>query len=289
MSTTCAQGVYECGFAAKFVPSGVDSCAAYDGSATQPSHLRGLVVAGGVTMMVMAFGIGANDASNSWATTVGSGALSLRKAVWVGAVAEFLGAVTLGAGVAKTIKGTSDIKDPKCWACGYCDSEMSSYMGGMFAALVATAVFLLLATFTRMPVSTTHAIVGGVVGMTVFGAGGHCLNWAYDGGLAGIAASWVISPVLSGVVAIGCYAVTKVLVVSPPSCFTSSSRWRWSESTASHVNGGIILTLQSFSIAFMILLNAEPTKGWERSLQLGISVGLAAFVSCACGKGGGGG
>ena len=71
---------------------------------------------------------------------MGSGALPLRAAVVLGGAMEWLGAVSLGAGVAKTIKGTTDIHDPTCWACGYCDSTMALYMGGMFAALVATAV-----------------------------------------------------------------------------------------------------------------------------------------------------
>jgi phosphate/sulfate permease len=67
--------------------------------------------------------------------------------------------------------GTSKTDDASCWACGYCDSEMSLYMVAMTAALFAAGVFLILVTFTAMPVSTTHAIVGGTVGAAAVGAG----------------------------------------------------------------------------------------------------------------------
>jgi len=145
----------------------------------------------------MCFGIGANDAANSLGTSVGSGAISLTQAVLLGGVMEWLGALGLGYGVAKTIKGwfcflfwffgflvfgfssrrrsstagTSKTDDASCWACGYCDSEMSLYMVAMTAALFAAGVFLILVTFTAMPVSTTHAIVGGTVGAAAVGAG----------------------------------------------------------------------------------------------------------------------
>jgi solute carrier family 20 (sodium-dependent phosphate transporter) len=123
-----------------------------------------------------------------------------------------LGAVTLGYGVSDTIqKGVSDIEDSECWACGYCDSQISVYQGGMFGALVSAAIFLLLSSSTSMPVSATHAVVGGVVGMTWAAVGTSCINWDYDG-LGGIMASWVISPVLSGVIGSITYLLTSKLI-----------------------------------------------------------------------------
>lgn len=103
-------------------------------------------------MCVMAFGIGSNDAANSWATSVGSGAIKLRTALILGAICEFSGTVLLGSGVAKTIKeDISNIENEDCWACGYCDSKMSLFQAGMLASLMSTAVFLLLSSFTSMP------------------------------------------------------------------------------------------------------------------------------------------
>ena len=129
-----------------------------------------LIVSGSMIAIVMSICIGGNDAANAWGATVGSGAIPLRRALLIGGFGEWLGATLLGAGVSNTIqKGVSHPEDPACWACGYCDSRMSVYAVGMLAALIGACVFLLLATFGKMPVSTTHAIVGGVVGMTMVG------------------------------------------------------------------------------------------------------------------------
>ena len=120
---------------------------------------------------------GANDAANSWGTSVASGAISVRSACWAGSLLEWLGAVALGGGVSTTVKkGVADIRRPDCWACGYCDSTMSLYMLGMLASLCAAAAFMILASYASMPVSTTHSIVGAIVGMTVFGTGWRCLK-----------------------------------------------------------------------------------------------------------------
>lgn len=110
-------------------------------------------------MCVSAFAIGANDSANAWGTSVGSNAISLKTAVVLAAGTDFLGAVTLGYGVSDTIqKGVSDITDENCWACGYCDSKYSVYTIGMFAASLSSAIFLILASFAKMPVSATHAM-----------------------------------------------------------------------------------------------------------------------------------
>ena len=157
---------------------------------------------------------GANDSANAWASSVGSGAISLRAAVVLGGFGEWLGATLLGYGVSDMIKkGVADTTDPDCWACGYCDSGMAVYAVGMLCALLAAALFLLLATFAAMPVSTTHAIIAGVVGMTMVGSaemdGVACLNWAWSGGLTSIVASWAISPLFSGAVAFAIFRATK--------------------------------------------------------------------------------
>ena len=97
----------------------------------------------------------------------------------------------------------------------YCDSLMSVYAVGMLGSLVGAAFFLLIAIKYKMPVSTTHSIVGGVVGVTVFGVGGSCLNPAFKGGLGGIMASWAISPLLSGLIGVLMY-VTHTCGLLPP-------------------------------------------------------------------------
>lgn len=126
----------------------------------------------------------------------------------------------------------TDVQAPACWACGYCHSKMSLYMLGMTAALLATAVFLILSSATSMPVSTTHAVVGAVLGMTAAGTAPSCLKWEP---LGRIAASWVISPLLAGAVGAGLYSVLQRYIILSPSaapsnchghaCCQSCSRW----------------------------------------------------------------
>lgn len=108
----------------------------------------------------------------------------------------------MGHGVsAKLQEGVSEITDKHCWACGYCDSKISVYDLGMLGSLISASLFLLLATATSLPVSTTHAIVGAIIGMTISSIGVSCVQWGFSG-VGGIFASWVISPVLSGILAI---------------------------------------------------------------------------------------
>lgn len=125
------------------------------------------------------------------------------------------------AGVSDTIRqGVADIKQPDCWACGYCDSDMSLYMLGMMCALLSTAAFLLLASYTSMPVSTTHAIVGAVVGFTIVGTKASCLKLS---ALGYIALSWVASPLLSGAIgSVLYYVLHRTVIQAPGVCVRAS-------------------------------------------------------------------
>lgn len=157
----------------------------------------------------MAFGIGGNDAANSLATSVGSKAISLEKAVIMGAAGEFLGATFLGAGVSSTIqKGVASLDDPNCWACGYCTSQMGEYQLGMVYALCGASFFLVGITFFSLPVSTTHSVVGGVVGMTAGALGWGCLDYSFETGILRIVSGWVVSPLVSGLIGVIMYVVT---------------------------------------------------------------------------------
>jgi len=218
----------------------------------------------------MAYGIGANDAANSWATSVGSKAISLQKAVILCGFFEWLGATCLGSGVSSTIqKGVSEVNDPACWACSFCDSETSVYMAGMLGALIGASVFLQLASFTSMPVSTTHAIVGGVVGMTMAGAGGKCLNWAIQGGLGGIVLSWVISPVLSGLIAVVGFALSRKFIIQG-----ENPRFR------ALVLLPILFSLSTFILVLVTTLKAKAVK---KKLELNEKYIVATCTAIAVG------
>ena len=124
--------------------------------------------------LFMAWNIGANDVANAMGTSVGSGALTLRRAILVAAVFEFAGAVLVGAHVTETIKG--GIIPPEHFA-----SHPELFMYGMAAALLGAALWLLIATFLGLPVSTTHSIVGAVAGFGILSVGWGDINWSVMG------------------------------------------------------------------------------------------------------------
>jgi len=206
----CEAGIRDCNF-----PDDSNStCAPNNNEYPRPQTQGSIMAVAAIFGLFMAYGIGANDAANSWATCVGSNAISLTKAAILCGFFEWLGATCLGSGVSSTIqKGVSSVDDPDCWACGFCDSTTSVYMSGMMGALIGASVFLLLASLTSMPVSTTHSIVGGVVGMTMAGVGSSCLNWDMQKGLGGIVLSWIISPVLSGAVAAIGFSLSRKFII----------------------------------------------------------------------------
>lgn len=205
--------------------------------------------------------------ANAWGTSVGSGAISLRSAVLIAAVMEFLGTVSLGHGVSDTIqKGVSEIKDSNCWACGYCDSKMSLYQIGMFGALTSTAIFLLISSFSKMPVSATHAVVGGVVGMTMVGAGTSCINWSYDG-LGGIFASWVISPLFSGLIGAGTYLFTDAVIFK-----SQNPRYR------AFVALPTFITLVTFVMTLLVCLKSPMTSSQELWFHFAVASGFGFFA-----------
>ncbi|MCH8142428.1 MAG: inorganic phosphate transporter [Proteobacteria bacterium] len=136
----------------------------------------------------MAWGIGANDVANAMATSVGAGAVTVGGAILIAAVFEFLGAFLAGGEVTSTIrKGIIDVD--------LLVDEPNTLVHGMLASLLAAAVWLNIASRFGWPVSTTHAIVGAIVGFAVVALGFDAVHWS-EVGL--IAASWVISPVLAG-------------------------------------------------------------------------------------------
>jgi len=153
----------------------------------------------------MAWNIGANDVANAMGTSVGSGALTLRRAILVAAIFEFLGAVLFGSHVTDTIrKGVLDFGGDEL------SRELSQkLMYGFMAALLAAAIWLTVATKMGLPVSTTHSIVGGVIGVGLF-IQPSSVNW---GKVAEIVISWVVSPLLGAVLAfLSFYAIKKMIM-----------------------------------------------------------------------------
>jgi len=163
----------------------------------------------------MAMNIGANDVANNVGPAVGSKALSMGGAILIAGIFEASGALIAGGDVVKTIKkGIIDIS-----AFG---GDSNTFIWAMMAALLAAALWLNLATYFKAPVSTTHSIVGGVMGGGIAAAGFGIVNWATMGK---IAASWVISPVLGGLIAAGFLLAIKKNIVYKDDKVTAAKTW----------------------------------------------------------------
>jgi len=163
----------------------------------------------------MAMNIGANDVANNVGPAVGSQALTMGGAIVIAAIFEAAGALIAGGDVVKTIKkGIIDIS-----AFG---GNTDSFIWAMMAALLAAAVWLNIATMAKAPVSTTHSIVGGVMGAGIAAAGFSIVAW---GTMGKIAASWIISPVLGGIIAAAfLYAIKKTIVFKEDK-IEAASKW----------------------------------------------------------------
>lgn len=138
----------------------------------------------------MAWSIGANDVANAMGTSVGSKALTLKKAVLVAAVLEFSGAFIVGSNVSETIQ--KGIIDPNIF-----QADPMIFVFGMMGALLSTAVLLQVASYFGLPLSTTHAIVGAVLGFGLCIGGAAAVHWDQ---LSYIVSSWLLSPLLSGII-----------------------------------------------------------------------------------------
>ena len=179
---------------------------------TQPGNL--IVVAAAVFGAYMALNIGANDVANNMGPAVGANALTMGGAIVIAAVCETAGALLAGGDVVSTI--SKGIIDPTSVA------ETQSFIWAMMAALVSAALWVNLATKVGAPVSTTHSVVGGVMGAGIAAAGFGAVSWPTMGA---IAASWVISPVLGGVIAAAFLAVIKSQIIYRDDKLAAARLW----------------------------------------------------------------
>jgi PiT family inorganic phosphate transporter len=163
----------------------------------------------------MAWGIGANDVANAMATSVGSKALTIRQAIVVAAVFEFLGAVLAGGEVTSTIRK------------GIVDSDLmvgspELLIYGMLASLLAAGTWLLVASRNGWPVSTTHSIVGAIVGFAAVGIGFDAVQW---GKVGTIVMSWVVSPLTAGFIAFLIYLSVQRLILAKEDPLARAKRY----------------------------------------------------------------
>ncbi len=173
------------------------------------------LILAGTFGLFMAWGIGANDVANAMATSVGSRALTIKQAIMIAAVFEFAGAVLAGGEVTSTIrKGIVDTEN--------LTGTPELLIFGMLASLLAAGLWLLIASRKGWPVSTTHSIVGAVVGFAAVGLGMDAVHWEKVGT---IVMSWVVSPLTSGIIAFLIFQSVQHLILRQEDPLAKAKKW----------------------------------------------------------------
>jgi PiT family inorganic phosphate transporter len=199
----------------------------------------------------MTWGIGANDVANAMGTSVGSGAITVKQAIIIAAIFEFAGAFIAGGQVTKTIR--KGIIDP-----GSITGSPEILVYGMLAALLAAAIWLMIASSRGWPVSTTHTIVGAIVGFAMVGIGVDAVNW---GKISSIVASWLVSPMIGGTIALLLMLSVRKLILNAEQPFAQAKKW-----------GPVYVFLVGFIVALVTLF-----KGLKH-LKLELSM-LESFIA----------
>ncbi|CAM0512468.1 unnamed protein product [Fasciola hepatica] len=220
-----------------------------------------MIVVGFLVAFVLAFGLGANDVANTFGSSVGSGVLTLKQACILATICEMSGAVLLGAKVSNTLrKGIVDIQ-----LFSGLENGAATLMAGQVAALGGSCIWLLVATFLRLPVSGTHSIVGATVGFSLVIFGVKAIQWM---GLVRIVASWFISPVLSGLISVGIFYIIHFLVLTKEESYEPGLR------VLPGFYGAVV-----FVNAFSIVYGAPPSFKFEHIPLWGIFI-LSAGLGC---------
>lgn len=208
---------------------------------------------------IMAFGIGANDVANAMGTSVGSGTITAKQAVYIALVFEFCGAYLAGGEVAETIKSGIIATDAFV-------GRPEMLIIGMMSALFAAGIWLVVASQKGWPVSTTHTIIGAIVGFAVITVGMEAVRWSEFGGIVG---SWFITPFIAGVVAYAIFISTQRLI------FDTEQPMKNAEKYAPYYTA-----LTVFIICIVTLEKGLKHVGLNLSmLQV---TGLSAFLSILC-------
>jgi PiT family inorganic phosphate transporter len=223
-------------------------------------HTTILLILAGSFGLFMAWGIGANDVANAMATSVGSRALTIKQAVIIAAIFEFTGAFLAGGQVTSTIRK------------GIIDANLLSgspelLVYGMLAALLSAGIWLLIATRYGLPVSTTHSIVGAIVGFAAVGIGIEAVKWAKVGS---IAASWVVSPVIAGGIAYFLFRSVQKLILNTSDPIENAKRYV-----------PIYIFLTGTMISLVTLFKGLKHIGLDLSRNECYSISLFVGIFCA--------
>lgn len=212
----------------------------------------------------MAWGIGANDVANAMGTSVGSRALTMKQAILIAMVFEFAGAYLAGGEVADTIR--SGIVEMDIMT-----TNPDLFIYGMLASLLAAGTWLFLASILGWPVSTTHSIVGAIIGFAAVGIGADAVQW---GAVWGIVGSWVTTPVIAGILSFWIFRSVQYLILDTDTPFANAKRY---------------IPFYMFAVGFFLTMVTmikglkHVLKSWDVSFSfvesLFISAGVGALVA----------
>ncbi len=210
--------------------------------------------------LYMTWGIGANDVANAMGTSVGSGAITVKQAIVIAAIFEFAGAFIAGGSVTKTIR--KGIIDPSSIS-----GQPELLVYGMLAALLAAAIWLMIASARGWPVSTTHSIVGAIVGFAVAGIGMDAVNW---GKIGSIVASWIVSPLVGGTLALLLMMSIRKFIINTEYPFLNAKKW-----------GPVYVFLVGWIVSLVTLF--KGLKHLKLELTTGESILWATVIGVAVG------
>ena len=211
--------------------------------------------------LYMAWGIGANDVANAMGTSVGSGALTLKRAVIIAAVLEFSGAFLVGTHVSETVR--KGIIDPAIFS-----GDGMAFMLGMLSALLAAGAWLQIASWKAWPVSTTHSIIGAIVGFGAVYGGIQAVHWDKVGQ---VVASWVVSPLLSATIS---YCIFRLVLRY---IFYNTNPLRSAKKLTPYLVF-LVFTILTLSLVFKGLSNLNLNLSLSASFMVASITGLLASI-----------
>ncbi len=212
----------------------------------------------------LALNIGANDLANAMGTSVGSKALTVRNAVIIAAVLNMAGAVLVGSRVTHTVR--KDIID--LGALGGDDTFNWTILIGMLAAMLAAAIWINVATYFHLPVSTTHAIVGAMIGFGIAAGGMAVVNWPMVGK---IAMSWVISPIAGAMMALVAFMLIRKAILTHPHPFKQALRY-------APFLVGLVMSILAIAMLVEALEPLHLGISFPQIVMIGLVVGILASI-----------
>ncbi len=219
-----------------------------------------VVVISLLTAFYSAVNIGANDVANAMATSVASGALTIKRAVVVAALCNFTGAILVGTHVANTIR--KGLIDPMQFS-----DRPNIFLLGMLAAVLGSSLWVNFATYLKLPVSTTHSIIGGVLGFGLISVGFAGIQWKV---VLFVVLSWFISPIFGGIIAFVIFSVIKKFILSSPEPIEQTKK-------IGPFFAGLVGFILTLAVIYKGLKNLHLDLPFFEALIISLCVGLLCF------------